>query len=780
MISTYLSRKDTVVAFSIGLAAFLIYGLTLGRTVTGEDSGELIAAAYTLGVPHPPGYPLWTLLAHAFTWLPMGTVAWRVNLLSAVLASAAVGVVYGIARHLGLGRSAGAAGAFAFAFSREFWEQSVIAEVYSLNALLVAACVLALLRWSTTRRRGWLVAAGMAFGFGLTNHHSVVVLAPVLAGYVLVADPRIVRSWRVVGGLTLAMVLPLTLYAYLPLRSAADPPVDWGNPETWAAFRDVITRKQYAFLFTENPRSLALFVGQCRTFLSLYVQEFSPWLAWIPWLGAVVLWRRHRLGACLVFGVGLATWLAVVLLNNFALEEEAIWVNNVFWIPVYLVLGLGMAGAVDGFMGWTASRRVRRPLAWAVIAGVVLSPLLWNYRYVDKSDYQIARDHGLNILRTMERNALYLPSADHATFPVLYLQAVEGLRPDILVGNKYGYIEPALYADMPETAPTGPAPRRHDAKDRQIEAWLVEHYADRPVYMSQKVPLTVPGARLVNAGLLYRVVRDGETPNAVDHFARYRWTQPDVGNAVPDFTARAIRADVAFARARAAFDRGETDAAVQHVETALASGGKSKEALNNAGSLCAENGALEAARAHYTAALAMDETYGLTLRNLAILYQQVDNPKAVLSYVERLLRQDPLDPEANWWAYDSLRGQGRYEEALAQLERMATFPYEDARVYRELGMHHLHETGDPRKARELLERSLALNPDQPDVREALERLDRPTPRRAPGPDLPPGVPAVPNPVPGEPRGGPNTPGPLGGFPSVPLPGGVTAGIPSRP
>jgi len=102
---------------------------------------------------------------------------------------------------------------------------------------------------------------------------------------------------------------------------------------------------------------------------------------------------------------------------------------------------------------------------------------------------------------------------------------------------------------------------------------------------------------------------------------------------------------------------------------------------------------LEVAERYYLAALNLDPEYDFTVRNLGKVYLQTGNPKAALPYFERLLKKDPLEPEANWLAYDCLKGQLRFDEAFAQLKRMATFPYEDARVYKELGMHYLITSG---------------------------------------------------------------------------------------
>ncbi|HEY8966065.1 MAG TPA: DUF2723 domain-containing protein [Candidatus Methylacidiphilales bacterium] len=183
-------------ALAVGLAAFATYVYTLAPDVTLEDSGELLTAAVTLGVPHSPGYPLWTTIAHLFAWLvPFGNVAWRVHLSSALFgatASAMAGwLVADSVKWLCQGRdeeaglpprmlplAAGIAAGLTLAFSDVMWTQSVIAEVYPLNAVLLLAIFVSLYRWCREpERTGRLLSAWFFFVFGLSNHHGLLILA---------------------------------------------------------------------------------------------------------------------------------------------------------------------------------------------------------------------------------------------------------------------------------------------------------------------------------------------------------------------------------------------------------------------------------------------------------------------------------------------------------------------------------------------------------------------------------------------------------------------------
>jgi len=114
------------------LLPFIVYLFTLAPTVTDEDSGDLITSCYILGIPHPPGYPLYTILGKLFTYIPFRSIAWRVNLMSAFFASLSVSLFFLLLLKF-FRPSIALISSFIFAFSREFWSQSVIAEVHTLH-----------------------------------------------------------------------------------------------------------------------------------------------------------------------------------------------------------------------------------------------------------------------------------------------------------------------------------------------------------------------------------------------------------------------------------------------------------------------------------------------------------------------------------------------------------------------------------------------------------------------------------------------------------------------
>jgi tetratricopeptide (TPR) repeat protein len=224
----FLRRADWVAGACAGAAALAVYFWTLAPTVTLEDSGELVVAGDYLGVPHPPGYPLWTTLAWFFARLfwfvsyrGQPNPAWAVNALSAACGALAAGTMavliarsgrdlaVALFRRMGGGAggalpsriaaSAGVSASLLFAFSPVMWSQSVIAEVYALNALLLAALLLAAYRWCLRPDDRLLAGMAFLFGLGLTNYQVILLLAGALALLILLRDPALLRDLALVG-----------------------------------------------------------------------------------------------------------------------------------------------------------------------------------------------------------------------------------------------------------------------------------------------------------------------------------------------------------------------------------------------------------------------------------------------------------------------------------------------------------------------------------------------------------------------------------------------------
>ena len=184
-------RKELPWALAVFLTALGLYWLTLAPGLIGiVDTPKLQFIGAILGVPHPPGYPLYVLLSYAFSHLPFGSLAYRINFMSAVFGAATVALVFLCGRRIGAGRIASGIGAVGLASGPLFWSTAVVAEVYTLHTALLAATLVSVLSWARTRSVTAYFTAVGCVALSVGHHTTMLLLGPSFAAYVLCVDAR--------------------------------------------------------------------------------------------------------------------------------------------------------------------------------------------------------------------------------------------------------------------------------------------------------------------------------------------------------------------------------------------------------------------------------------------------------------------------------------------------------------------------------------------------------------------------------------------------------------
>lgn len=601
--------------------SFFIFSLALPATITGEDAGELTVAAYFLGIPHPPGYPTWCLMAHPFTWLPWGTAAFRVALASAVYGALAAGMVSLITFELCASAFASVLAGMCFACARPVFDQAVITEVYMLNALFFSACVYALLRWTRDRRDYWLLALGLLVGLGQGVHNTMTVLAGVFALYVFCLEPRIVLQPRRILPPIALFALGGSVYLYLPLRSAAHPPVDWGHPATWENFWAMVRRDQFAFMYSTRPRTAETLMQQLSDAGAVLLgsELGGPWrlAAVVPLIGIgglVMLFRKALRKALLITGTGIVPLLVVIWMQNPTRTAEWIEVMQPFYIPAIWLLAIGAGACVGDIL----HRRAGQALAGILTLGVAVSLCLILALHSLFPPQNWADRYARNLLEQLPPNAILFAGPDHAAFPILYLQAVEHLRPDVTQGTPYGYADVSLIPDAPPEllAELGEKPRR--GMDGKYFAWLLTH-TDRPVYFSA-IPQLPDDVNIAfrQEGLLYRALKPGKD-TAPTWPATYQWPLPEqkiCDSFIHEYTTRQIASEYHLKRAQYELAMGDKKEFPMRMRALRGLAYNDPEYLNNAAILLAKHGDLATATTFWEEALACDPTNETVRANL--------------------------------------------------------------------------------------------------------------------------------------------------------------------
>ncbi len=471
------SASELLCSTAVFLAALLVYIWTLAPTVTLVDSGELIVAAHGLGVAHPPGFPLWVVLAHLASLVPLGNVAVRINFSSALFAALACGVLtlavselmitaaYPPARKRGAQQSkksgdshtdrllvfAPALGTgLLMAFSRTLWSYATITEVYALNTLLIGIVFFLMLRWrrlvtqailftrlhtraAVTKHDGWLYAAAAVFGLALGDHHVTVGLTlPAVAVIVFrTQGVRFFTSRRLLYAALISIAAMVAAYAYLPFAASRSPLINWGNPRSLQEIWWHITGRQYQVFLSFTPTMMGT---QFVEFFRMLLREFG--FAWLPLslvlalAGFVTAYRQDRT----------TFWfLLFIVIANFAYDfsYEIAEDKDAYYLPVFIATALAASFGIRWLIQLTAAKSMslRTSFGVAAIAVLLISSTAFaaNWSFNDRRDYFIAHDYVENLFRAIEPNGLLLTQDWQVASPMFYAQQIEQRRRDVKV-----------------------------------------------------------------------------------------------------------------------------------------------------------------------------------------------------------------------------------------------------------------------------------------------------------------------------------------------------------
>ena len=717
------------------LLPLLVYLYTLCPTVPAGDGGELICAAHDLGIAHPTGYPLFCLLGRLFTLLlPLGSVALRLNLMSAVFAALTTLMTFFLAREMipPPGHEDTASGsltalmtALILAFSRTFWAQAIQTEVYALHAFLVAAALLILVVWRRSGDGRLIYLGAFLFGLSLTNHTSAVIVGgPFL--FVLVRHRVQARPGKILPGFLLFFVLGISLYLYLPWRSALEPPNDWGDPETLNRLWNHLTARLYHRHFVlATPAAVT---RNLSTYIRLLTGQFGPQLFLLGLPGAIWLAMKRRT----LFFLLLVTWaMNVLLATSYDITDiEAYYLPSAIVWALWIGLSVSWALAqVMPRMG-RAGSRLLSIIAVAVLAGV---PLAVNVSQVSQRGETIARDYGRNILDSVEPQAILLSFSDSELIPILYLHQVESNRPDIsMLGLTSTEDQLRRFLGHQEDLSSvgmGQLVRMLMERSRRPINITKEHMSP------QNDVIQAVGIPLEPFGLVYHVVRDSA--------GRKEEEQPWSGFRQEAFEHPSRRSDYRVLRMEANYflSWGEDLLAAGDSLAALEKFSAAQSVIENH-SLAILHGEmaiffrrigwLSGAKEEYQRALVSpwkslrDESY--IHGNYANLLAEMGDGIGAQREWQRALQIWPNNREAQFnlarFKGNRYLSQGRYREAAAEFDKMLLIDPLNSLICYNLGTIYAHRLNDPGRAEAYFRRCLQIDPRGAAAAAAAEELKR--------------------------------------------------------
>lgn len=509
------SIKSHIKYIIIFLVVFGIYLFTAYPTIPPyRDSGDLIAASYSLGNAHPPGYPLYSLLGKiCIVLVPFGNIAYRVNLMSIIFASLTVMILAGVIINFIPNNRKTYYLIFAvivpcllLAFSSAFWSLAHVSEMYTMSTFFVVLMIYLIIKYKWNNDYKIIYLLWFLFGLGISSHPTVVFLFPGFVLYVWQNRKQFSFSYYHVINFIGFFVLGLSIYVYLPVRSITNPVLDWGNPETLNNFVRVITRADYGGLKLHPEQSkfawsvFSLF-EQCKLFVVALIDQFTIFGLILGLVGIYYSFYNKTLS--LIFPGFILTGVGFFILSNLPpgekttlpiLEPHLVFPNLLFVL----------------FISYAIIELIKK-FRWRVgLYFIVLVPIAIFIRNLPEEysrNHYFGYDYGKNILKTMPKNSILYDPDDPTAFIINYLRLCEHRRQDtkpvLYFRTKWGYN--FLKRNYPDIFP-----EREILNAQDFISTIFKYNINKKGIFTDINPKIPDPYRAVSCGLLYRAVKKME------------------------------------------------------------------------------------------------------------------------------------------------------------------------------------------------------------------------------------------------------------------------------
>lgn len=623
----------------------LLYIHNLSRSVYGGDVGDLVTAAYVFGVPHPPGYPLFSLLGFILTRfidVLSQTPAFMVGLISVFSSAGAVVLFYLISKRLTKNELVSFIGALILAFSYLFWFYAEIAEVFALNNFFAFLLLYVTLLYRENKKVRTLYLLSFIVGLSLTNHHTIIFLFPtfLLLSWqnvrVLITKNKKAFLWCFIAGL-----LGFSVYLYAFIASLMHPIIDWANIKGIADVQgllDLILRKRYGTFEAGSfptPPPLVRFVILKNYALTLLSQLTIPVIV-ISSIGIISLLRRTK-----VVGIALVTGFILsgpffIGYAGFPLSDsyrfgvyERFLSLSAMWLVLFFPLGLL---SFTSFLGKFFTKKIFVLFFQIIFLILPLQLFLFNFPKTNLSTVSVGDDFGYDELKSLPKNSVLLLSSDTNLFNTWYVRYALGFREDVTVLN-------ALAPDVTNLQ-LSYLDNRVKTNDRDVtESVTSLHYnvefldPQRPVFTDLKMRGPKGDFVWQPLGLNYSFINKKEVKLTQDEYIKQSEMVWD------SFTVPTIEKTNKAERSLTI-----TDIPLYYANAAIAT----------ANYLVEEYNATDSAELYFKKAVEFDKTYAKSTAALGTFYfTQRQDCQLALTYLTETVKLDPTEKRFYYLLYIS-------------------------------------------------------------------------------------------------------------------------------
>ncbi len=513
--------------WGVGFWSFFVFLFFQAQGIAGGDSGDLVSAACTFGVPHPPGYPLYTLLGFLLCKIPIFTPSWRVAVASSLPHAIVISLVFYLIYSITKKTYSALFGSLILLGNYVYFLYSVTPEVFALFDLFVVIVISLMFLFTRSKDVRYWYLTVFVFGLSLTHHHVILFLTPAL-GYWLYVHKHILRKIysRTMLLRTLCLfALGLLPYLYVVLSGFGTSIIVWDNPTTVSNFIRLVTRSDYG-TFVSNAAYGELFIQRflsVRLYLDFIGMDFQLIGIIAIVAGFYALWRKQRklfwffsIAICSI-GPFFFFYASFPLTNRFTLGTY-----ERFLLPSYLLLSIlcsvGVSHIYDVCVLSMAKKKLLRfaNLFGALYVGSLFVLVIFNAYGTQFRFWGLPRDrtvdaYARDILASAPPKSIVFLSGDMPLFSVQYARYVLGVRPDVVVIHNGRLDTPEYTAQIRKYFPEIVIP---DTKDIPIRLRIVQ--SNYPQYhiltnRTETVPLQ-PDFVWVPRGLLFELYPQANAP----------------------------------------------------------------------------------------------------------------------------------------------------------------------------------------------------------------------------------------------------------------------------
>ena len=421
------------------VTVFIVYNFTLAPSVIQIDSGELASVQKLLGIAHPTGYPLFTMLGYFFLQLPIfSSDIFQANFLAAIYCSISVGLfskflfeIFLISKVNSLPETTIKliiiSSSIVLGLSTTFWFQSTSVEVYSLHLVLIISTLFLFVKaFRNDDAKFWYLFAYF-FGISLSNHMTSILIIP--AAVYLYFKKNSFNKNSFLFGARLALITAISamiVYLYLPIRAMQEPILNWGNPIDFERFWRHFTGAQYqVWIFSSLEAS--------KKQLSYFIQNLTNEFFYIIYLPIIFgIFSLIKISKTVLFFTLLLTFSTILYSINYDIVDI-----DSYFLLTYISFIVFFFFGIIRILEFSKNPTINVILMTIILIIFPALQLTMNHDKVDQSDNFIFEDYTKASLNSLPANSiLFSYQWDYLISPSYYFQFVENYRRDVTIVDK--------------------------------------------------------------------------------------------------------------------------------------------------------------------------------------------------------------------------------------------------------------------------------------------------------------------------------------------------------